>query len=154
VQRDHHTHSESRSDPAADFLHLPEDVRPQALSPMKLQDIGAAIENSAVGILVADDDLRISALNRRARPLFAGVPDVLGKPWPEILRLHWTEDAAAAVTMIVTKTLATGVPYSSIGFSADRADLQRKQSFHWEVHRIAAANARRLLVCYFVGPLE
>lgn len=123
------------------------------LARLTRDEIGAWIETAPVGILVADDRLRITGLNQLARPLFQMVPDVVGKFWPEVLRLHWTEDAANEVITVITKTLATGVPYSSIDFSADRIDLAREQRFHWEVHRIVTRDAQALLVCYFVGPV-
>jgi len=134
-------------------MHLPAAVQPKFLGQKTLDEIGSWIEGAAVGILVADEQLRITFLNQLARPLFASVTSVVGKFWPDILRLHWTEDAANEVITVITKALASGVPYSSIDFSADRIDLKHEQRFHWEVHRVLTGDARTILVCYFVGPV-
>lgn len=134
-------------------MHLPVQVQPKGLAQKTLPQISSWIEDAAVGVLVADDQLRIACLNQLARPLFRMVPDVVGKSWPEVLRLHWTEDAANEVITVINKTLATGVPYSSIDFSADRIDLAHEQRFHWEVHRVVTSDGHSILVCYFVGPV-
>ncbi len=139
---------------AANFLHLPAGVQPKVLGQKTLGEIGSWIEGAPVGILVADDQLSIAFLNALARPLFTSVPNVVGKSWADVLRQHWTEDAANEVITVITNALASGAPYSSIDFSADRIDLKQEQRFHWEVHRVLTADARTIIVCYFVGPVS
>lgn len=76
----------------------------------------------------------------------------MGKLWPVFLREYWAPDAAAEVIRIIEKTLATGIPFSSIAFSGARAGENREERYDWEVHRIVTADRQRMLVCYFVGP--
>lgn len=81
--------------------------------------------------------MRIVGVNALAAPAFAHVPDVIGKEWPTFLREYWSPDAAEEVIEIITKTLSTGTPFSSIGFRAARVNSAREENYNWEVHRIS-----------------
>lgn len=69
---------------------------------------------------------------------------------PEFLRGYWSPDAADQTIEVFANTLATGIPYSCIQFTADRARAARPESFNWEVHRLVTSDAKRMLICYFV----
>lgn len=139
------------SKPAGQFLVLPESVRPHVLTQLRADDVMRVAKAAPVAIFLTEE-LRIVAINDAAAPFFAEYGQVIGLQWPDFLRKNWTLETAEEVVTIVTKTLATGTPYSSIAFVGERADGGPNAPYDWEVHRILTADGKRMLICYFMGP--
>lgn len=132
------------------FLALPEDIRPRTLARLRCDDVIRAVTSASVPVF-ATEELRIVAISSKAAPAFDGFPGVHGSLWPEFLRRYWEPEAAEEVIAVISKTLEMGTPYSSLGYTARRADGSRA-TYNWEVHRIVTADRRRMLLCYFAGP--
>ena len=128
---------------------LPKQLRKEALENLTLREVIAVVEDAPIATFLTEE-LRIIAINRFARPTFNQIPGALGMDLPEFLGRYWAPDAADQTISVFRHTLATGTPYSCIQFTANRADEPRPESFNWEVHRLVTADARRMLICYFV----
>lgn len=137
-----------------EIFEIPDAIRPLTLSRITSNRLNRAVEDASLGILITDSTLRISYLNARARPLFASLGPVVGKPWIDVLRAHWPEDVAQLVADIAARTLKTGTPYSSVAFSEERIDLKHDESYHWDIHRVTCSDGVNHVLCYFSGPLD
>ena len=135
---------------APEFLVLPANLRPGSLVLLTKRELMDLIEDAPLSIFLTEE-LRIAAINRYALPTFGQVSGSLGMELPDFLRRYWAPDAADQTISVFKNTLATGTPYSCIHFTADRAGAPRQESYHWEVHRLVTADAKRMLVCYFVS---
>jgi|GEM_PF-3880569 len=137
----------------ADFLAIPEEFLPRTLGRIDPSSLGLAIEHAPLGIILFDEEVRFRHLNRLARPLFSSLGEVRGRPWIEILRLHWPEETADSVIQFAHRALQTGMGYSSLNFSDLRSDLRTEEAYHWDVHPVVLSDGSKYLACYFVGPL-
>lgn len=133
---------------APGFLVLPKELGRTALEALTQREVLAVVEDAPVATFLTDE-LRITAINAFARPTFSQVPNALGMELPEFLRRYWAPDAAEQTTSVFLNTLETGTPYSCIQFTADRASAPGRETYHWEVHRLITADAKRMLICYF-----
>jgi hypothetical protein len=138
---------------APEFLILPEQLRSIALAHLTLREVMAVVEDAPVATFLTEE-LRIIAINAFARPTFFQIPGALGMELPEFLRRYWAPDAAGQTIEVFKHTLEVGTPYSCIQFTADRATAPRTESYNWEVHRLVTADAKRMLICYFVRIAE
>jgi hypothetical protein len=134
---------------APEFLVLPKQLLASALGHLTQREVLAVVEEAPIATFLTEE-LRIIAINALARPTFSQIPDAIGMELPEFLRRYWSPDAADQTIEVFKNTLATGAPYSCIQFTADRARVARTESFNWEVHRLLSADAKRMLICYFV----
>jgi hypothetical protein len=132
-----------------EFLILPEKLRAVALAHLTLREVMAVVEDAPIATFLTEE-LRIIAINAYARPTFSQVPGALGMELPEFLRGYWAPDAADQTIEVFKHTLEVGTPYSCIQFTADRATTPGTESYNWEVHRLVTADAKRMLICYFV----
>ena len=131
----------------SEFLVLPAHLRPSALAEKTRQEVISVISEAKVPMF-ATEELGIVVINAQARPAFQKFGEVVGTGWPDFLRRYWEPEAAEEVVAIITNTLKSGTPYSSIGYAARRNDGV-DTSYDWEVHRIITADRVRMLLCYF-----
>ncbi len=138
---------------APEFLVLPRQLRKDALENLSLREVMAVVDDAPIATFLTEE-MRIIAINGFARPTFSQIPGALGMDLPEFLRRYWSPDAADQTISVFANTLKTGTPYCCIHFTADRASAPRTESFNWEVHRLVTADAKRMLICYFVRIVE
>lgn len=134
---------------AREFLVLPQHLRTDALARLTMRAAMTLIEDAPIAVFLTEE-MRIVAINAFARPTFAQIPGALGMELPEFLSRYWAPDAADQTISVFRNTLETGTPYSCIQFTADRASTATTETYNWEVHRLVTADAKRMLVCYFV----
>jgi PAS domain S-box-containing protein len=105
------------------------------------------INEAPLGVYLVDADLRLRALNPKARPAFAGVPDPIGHDFVELMKiLRPTRHAEIVVRF--RHTLETGQPYYVAETSVERRDGNGTDFYEWQINRIPLPDGRGGVVCY------
>ncbi|HYW50601.1 MAG TPA: PAS domain S-box protein [Gemmatimonadaceae bacterium] len=112
------------------------------------------IEQAPGGVYVVDSELRIVALNRGARPVFANVGPVLGHSLVEVLSQMWGEKTGRELSAVFAETLRTGERYMAPDFADLRADIGEMQVYEWETQRVTLPDGQYGVVCYFIDVTE
>ncbi len=107
------------------------------------------IDQAPIGVYVVDADLRVIEVNPVARPVFEGVPDLIGRDLDDVLRILWPDALATEATSIFRRTLATGVSYHEPELAEERADRGVTEYYDWRVDRILLPDGTFGAVCYF-----
>jgi PAS domain S-box-containing protein len=109
----------------------------------------AIIQQAPVGMYLLDARMRIMEVNPTARPVFAGLQDLIGRDMGEVMHILWPGKTADQLMDQFQLTLATGKPYIVKGFCEDRFDRDAKEHYDWELHRITLPDGTFGLVVYF-----
>jgi PAS domain S-box-containing protein len=108
------------------------------------------VERCPFGIYIVDSDFRLASLNLGTQTgTFANFNPAVGRPFDEAMRVLWPEPVATEVIKIFRHTLETGQPYFSRDFESPRADIDKTESYEWELHRILLSGGRHGVVCYY-----
>lgn len=107
------------------------------------------LNEAPLGVYLIDAGLRIRAVNPASLPAFAGVSDLAGRDFSEVLRMIWPPEQADEVMRLFRYTLATGEPFLAPDFSAVRADSAVTEHYAWQINRISLPEGGHGLVCYF-----
>lgn len=65
-----------------------------------------------LGVYLVDDQFRIAAVNPAALPVFGAIPHLVGRDFPDVIRMLWPEACASDIVNRFRHTLETGEPYS------------------------------------------
>lgn len=113
------------------------------------------IETAPFGVYIVDSEFRIASMNAGSQVgAFANVRPVIGRPFDEAMRILWPEEVAAEIIGRFRHTLDTGEPYRSKDFINPRDDIERIESYEWELHRITLPDGRYGVVCYYFDSTE
>lgn len=107
------------------------------------------LNQAPLGVYLVDDQFRITHVNPSARPVFAGLPDVIGRDFDEVIRFLWPKDFADEVLGVFRHTLETGEPFASAERGAVRQDLRTTEYYEWRTDRITLPDGHHGVVCYF-----
>jgi len=102
-----------------------------------------------LGVYLVDADFRVREVNPRARPVFANIPDPIGRDFDEVVHLLWSKHYADDVVQLFRHTLETGEPYITPERVEERRDLQKTEIYEWQINRIPLPDGRNGVVCYF-----
>ncbi len=102
-----------------------------------------------LGVYLVDADFRVREVNPRARPVFANIPDPIGRDFDEVIHLLRPKPYADEVVRLVRRTLETGEPHITPERMEERRDLQKTEIYEWQIHRIPLPDGRNGVVCYF-----
>jgi PAS domain S-box-containing protein len=114
----------------------------------------ALIEQAPMGVYVVDEKLCLQQVNPRAKPVFNQVQPLEGRDFSEIIRIVWPDKTANEIMAQFRKTLKTGQPYVSAEFSERRRDTGVKESYEWQLQRIALPAGSYGVVCFFTNITE
>ncbi len=107
------------------------------------------LNNAPFGVYLVDADLRLRELNPTARRVFGGSPDLEGRDFAEVLHILWPKTYADEVIRLFRHTLETGQPHFVPERIEARHDIQKTAVYEWQINRIALADGRPGVVCYF-----
>jgi PAS domain S-box-containing protein len=107
------------------------------------------LNQAPLGVYLVDADFRLAQINPRARPVFAGIDEPIGRDFEEVLRILWGADFAKDVSAVFRRTLETGEPHVTPELSRVRADRQVLEHYEWRIDRITLPDGRHGAVCYF-----
>jgi PAS domain S-box-containing protein len=107
------------------------------------------LNQAPLGVYLVDADFRIRDVNPTALRMFAGVPDVIGRDFEEVVHLIRAKKWADEVIAIFRNTLTTGEPYQTSERSERRNDRGVAEYYEWRVDRIPLPEGGFGVVCYF-----
>ena len=100
--------------------------------------------------MVIDADFRVRQINPVAVPVFAGIPNVMGMDFGEIMRHMWPLEFAQEVEGLFRRTLQTGEPYAAPELVKPRLDRGGEiEYYEWQINRMPLPDGRPGVVCYF-----
>ncbi|HET7007135.1 MAG TPA: PAS domain S-box protein [Candidatus Binatia bacterium] len=114
----------------------------------------ALFDASPVGMYLVDAELRIRLVSRTARPVFGDIGELIGRDFIEVIHILWPPEAADEIVKRFRHTLKSGEPYVASEFTEERYDRKMREHYDWQIHRIALANGRYGVVCYFTDISE
>jgi signal transduction histidine kinase len=124
-------------------------VRTQLLLRQRSSQFETLVTQAPIGIVVVDGDLRVVQVNPVARPVFGGMPNLIGSDFAEVTRKMWNHGYAEEIIQIFRHTLATGEPYSTPKRAEYRVDRDQPEYYEWRVDRMAMPQGGYGVVCYF-----
>jgi PAS domain S-box-containing protein len=102
-----------------------------------------------LGVYLVDDGLRIQQVNPAARPIFGGMPDLLGRDFDEVMHVLWPPAQADELVRLFRRTRDTGEPHYSPEWGQERLDRGVTEYYEWQISRIPLTDGRFGVVCYF-----
>jgi PAS domain S-box-containing protein len=132
------------------FREVTDGLRTQDEMALGRARFAAIVDQSPVGIVLVDDDLRILHVNPAALPALPAGTAVDGAALADILRAQWPADVAAELERRFRHALATGAPHVDHGFTAVRGDRGTREHYDWQLHRITLPGGRFGVACYFL----
>ena len=109
----------------------------------------ALVQNAPFGIYVVDSCFRFVAINKGAEPPFRGIDPLIGRDFAEIVRILWPEPFATDTIERFRHTLATGEPYFAPKLVETRHNIDRVESYDWQIQRLTLPNGTFGVACYF-----
>jgi PAS domain S-box-containing protein len=109
----------------------------------------SALMNVPVAVYVVDADFKLRLVNPLARPVFGGIPGLIGRDFNEVIRLLWPEQFADEIVRIFRHTLETGEPFESPESGEQRLDRDAREAYEWRLNRLPLPDGRFGVVCYF-----
>jgi signal transduction histidine kinase/PAS domain-containing protein len=118
------------------------------------QMFSALVENAPFGVYLIDSNLRLKAVNKGSKEVFANINPLIDRDFAEILRMIWQEPFATEVIEQFLHTLTTGESYIAPSVTEKRYDSEETESYDWQIHRIVLPDGRYGVVCYFYDLTE
>jgi DNA-binding response OmpR family regulator len=108
----------------------------------------AIVDATPLGIYVVDGDLRIREVNSAALPVFADLPQLIGRDLNEVIHRIWPNAHADEMVDRVRQALATGEAQHVIEPAYNGHDRASKHTYEWQINRIALSPERFGVACY------
>jgi PAS domain S-box-containing protein len=107
------------------------------------------VDQAPLGVLLVDGDLRVAQVNPAGRPVFSGIPDLVGRRLDEVMHILWPPTRADELVGIFRRALETGESCHLPELREVRADRGTTEYYDWRVDRITLPDGRFGVVCYF-----
>ncbi len=107
------------------------------------------LDEAPLGVYLVDADFRLRAVNPAALPTFAGITDLIGRDFDEVMHILWPAEGAALTVQRFRHTLLTGESFVSPDVSEVRYDSGVTEYYAWRISRIALPEGGFGVVCYF-----
>jgi len=107
-----------------------------------------------IGVYLVDSEFRLAAVNSTARAGFAGIPDLIGRDFDEVMHLLRPKARADEVVRRFRRTLETGEPYVAPEEQSAKPEDGENKFYQWRIGRIPVAEGRYGVVCYFLDITE
>jgi len=113
------------------------------------------IERSPFGTYIVDSGFRIAFMNASSQTgAFRNVRPLIGRPFTEAMHTLWPDDVAEDTISHFRRTLESGEPYYSPGFTNPRHDVEMVESYEWELQRIVLPDGQWGVICYYFDSTE
>ncbi|MBX3381783.1 MAG: PAS domain S-box protein [Phycisphaeraceae bacterium] len=114
------------------------------------QALSLLVQNAPFGVYVVNSDFKIVMINRGSEAgAFANVRPAIGHDFASAMHIIWPPQVADFVIEVFRRTLATGEPFYSKDYIHPRADIDRVESYEWELHPITLPDGTNAVVCYY-----
>jgi PAS domain S-box-containing protein len=107
------------------------------------------LNRAPLGVYLVDADFRIAHANPVALPVLGDLPDLVGQPFDELLRVLWPASLADELERMFRHTLETGESHHDPSLTEARADRGVVEHYDWRIDRITLPDGRYGVVCYF-----
>jgi len=108
------------------------------------------VEQAPFGVYIVDSELTVAMVNHGSQEgAFKNVRPLIGRVLEEVMQIIWPADVAADILTRFRHTLETGAPFYSKEFINPREDIERTESYEWELHRIVLPDGSLGVVCYY-----
>jgi PAS domain S-box-containing protein len=107
------------------------------------------LNEAPLGVYLVDADFRIREMNPNAREAFDEYENVIGADFDEVVHRMWPKAHADELVRRFRHTLRTGEPYTAPEHIEARLDRGVTEFYEWQINRIARADGRYGVVCYF-----
>ncbi|MDQ4122148.1 MAG: PAS domain S-box protein [Acidobacteriota bacterium] len=114
----------------------------------------ALVSNAPFGVYLIDSKFRLISVNHGAQAVFSGIDPLIGRDFEEILRQVWEEPFATEALARFHHTLRTGESYYSPTIIGQRMNIDKVESYDWQLHRITLPDETYGVVCYFYDLTE
>jgi PAS domain S-box-containing protein len=114
----------------------------------------ALVENAPFGVYFIDSNFRLRAINSGSRAVFSNISPLIDRDFAEILRILWPEPFASEAIARFRHTLATGESYIAPTVIEERQNIEKIESYDWQIHRITLPDGSYGVVCYFYDLTE
>ena len=109
----------------------------------------ALVQNAPFGIYVVDSRFCLLAINRGAEAAFREIDPLIGRDFSEIVRILWPEPFATEAIERFRHTLASGEPYVAPRLVETRHNVDRVESYDWQIQRLTLPDGTLGVVCYY-----
>lgn len=116
---------------------------------MRTEQFETLFNAAPIGIYLIDADFRLREVNPTARPVFAHVPQLIGRDFDEVLYILFPPDVAQRLSKMFRHTLQTGEPCGVDEFIEHRIDVADTAYYEWRIVRIPLPEGRHGVVCCF-----
>jgi PAS domain S-box-containing protein len=106
------------------------------------------LNEAPLGVYLVDGDFRLRAANPLALRAFDN-SDSIGRDFDEWTHTRWPQERADEIVGIFRHTLETGEPHVEAEWIQKRLDIQVRQFYEWQTHRIPLPEGGYGVVCYF-----
>lgn len=101
-----------------------------------------------VGLCLVDSTSRIREVNPVARPIFAGIPDLIGQNFEAVMRAAWPGHVATEIIAHFHGTLETGEAYAPTEPAERRREAGDAEYYEWQLDRLFLPDGEFGVVCY------
>ena len=115
----------------------------------RAEQFATLLRDAPLGVYLIDAEFRVREMNDTARATFAGVDDLIGRSFDEVLHLVWPKERADDFVVLFRRTLATGEPFFAPDDGAVRFDRDVTEYYTWQINRIVLPEGGYGVVCYF-----
>ncbi len=131
------------------FTDITEQKRTEDELRYRSEQFHTLVQQAPIGVFVLDASGRLIEVNAAARPVFEGIPDLIGRDFDEVLHILWPATVADEISSIYRRTLETGVSYHDPELAEVRADRGVTEFYDWRVDRILLPDGTFGVVGYF-----
>ena len=115
----------------------------------RTEQFATLLREAPLGVYLIDAAFRVRELNDTARATFAGIDDIVGRDFDDVLHLIWPKERADGFVQLFRHTLASGEPFFAPDDGAVRFDRGVTEYYTWQINRIALPEGGYGVVCYF-----
>jgi PAS domain S-box-containing protein len=118
-------------------------------SQKRINQLVTLLDAAPIGIYVVDSDFHLYEANAMACSVFGAGTNWIGRDFDGLIHALWPNPYADDLLRQFRRTLETGESYIHPEHSEERLDRRQLEHYEWQIHRIALADDRPGVVCYF-----
>ncbi len=107
------------------------------------------LNEAPLGVYLIDAEFRVRAVNPAALATFAGITDLIGRDFSDVMHILWPPERADGFVQLFRHTLDTGDPFFAPDLAETRSDRGVEEYYAWQINRISLPEGGYGVVCYF-----
>jgi PAS domain S-box-containing protein len=115
----------------------------------KTEQFEALFNDVPLAVYLVDAEFRLRAVNPGAAPVFANIPDAIGRDFTEVIHALWCAPFADELIGLFKHTLETGEAYYAAERRGERKDIHRTEIYEWQINRIRLPDGQYGAAAYF-----